>query len=83
LPIFSVIIPAYNRAALLARTLESVWAPRFTDFEVIVVDDGSTDGTLEYLKLLGQRVQVLQQASRGRQACGGWIPRYVVACVAP
>lgn len=83
MPIFSVIIPAYNRAALLARTLESVWAPRFTEFEMIVVDDGSTHGTLEYLKLLGHRVQVLQQTSRGKQACGGRNPRYVVACVAP
>ncbi len=64
-PLFSVVIPTYNRAALLARTLESAWAQRFTDFEVIVVDDGSTDGTLEFLKSLGRRVQVLQQGNRG------------------
>lgn len=63
--LFSVIIPTFNRAALLARTLDSVWAQRFTDFEVIVVDDGSTDGTLEFLKSLGQRVRVLQQGNRG------------------
>ena len=63
--LFSIVIPTFNRVALLARTLESVWAQRFPDFEVIVVDDGSTDGTLEYLKSLGQRVQVLQQGNRG------------------
>lgn len=39
----SVVIPAYNRAALLARTLESVLGQTFPDFEIIVVDDGSTE----------------------------------------
>ena len=43
--LFSVIIPTNNRAELLKRTLESVWAQTITDFEVIVADDGSTDGT--------------------------------------
>lgn len=42
---FSLIIPTYNRAELLFRTLESVLAQEFGDFEVIVVDDGSTDST--------------------------------------
>ena len=63
--LFSVIIPTYNRVALLQRTLASVWAQRFTDYEVIVVDDGSTDGTLAYLQSLGDRLRVLQQANRG------------------
>ena len=43
--LFSVVIPTYNRLSLLPRTLESVWRQRFKDYEVIVVDDGSTDGT--------------------------------------
>ena len=51
---FSVVIPTYNRAHLLARTLESVWRQRFTDYEVVVVDDGSTDGTQAYLQGSGQ-----------------------------
>jgi len=63
--LFSIIIPTYNRLELLRQTLASVWAQTFTDYEIIVVDDGSTDGTLEYLKSLNQRVQVLQQANRG------------------
>jgi len=54
MPLFSVIIPTYNRLALLQRTLDSVWAQRFTDFEVAVVDDGSTDGPAEWLDLHGR-----------------------------
>lgn len=63
--IFSVVIPTYNRLALLRRTIESVLSQRFADYEVIVVDDGSTDGTTAYLKSLGGRVRVLEQANRG------------------
>jgi glycosyltransferase involved in cell wall biosynthesis len=44
MPRFSVIVPVYNRAATVLPTLESVRAQTFTDFECIVVDDGSKDG---------------------------------------
>ena len=65
MPLFSVIIPTYNRLALLQRTLDSVWAQRFRDFEVAVVDDGSTDGTAEWLDLHGRGTRVLKQTNRG------------------
>lgn len=46
-PLFSIVIPANNRARLILDALESVSKQTFKDFEVIVVDDGSTDGTAE------------------------------------
>ncbi|MGA9753776.1 MAG: glycosyltransferase family A protein [Desulfobaccales bacterium] len=48
-PAVSVIIPTYNRAALVGQALASVQAQSFRDFEVLVVDDGSTDATPEVL----------------------------------
>jgi glycosyltransferase involved in cell wall biosynthesis len=44
-PSVSVIIPTYNRRDLLQRSLDSVFAQTYRDFEVVIVDDGSTDGT--------------------------------------
>ena len=46
-PLFSIFIPTYNRADTLPTALESVAAQQFRDFELIVVDDGSEDGTRE------------------------------------
>lgn len=65
MPLFSVIIPVYNRRELLQDALASVWAQTFKDFEVIIVDDGSTDGTWEYLQTLGAAVVALRQENAG------------------
>ena len=48
----SVVIPAYNVAPYIAAAVESALDQSFTDLEVIVIDDGSTDGTLATLKSL-------------------------------
>ena len=44
-PFLSIIIPVYNVEIYLAECLESVLAQTFTDFEVLLIDDGSTDGS--------------------------------------
>ena len=45
MPKVSIIIPVYNAEKVLSRCLDSVLAQTFTDFEVLVMDDGSKDGT--------------------------------------
>lgn len=65
---FSVIIPAYNRRVLVEQALASVWAQEFKDYEVIVVDDGSTDGTMEMLEAQQREhtvLKVIRQANAG------------------
>ena len=51
LPLVSVIVPAFNAAATLARTLRSVAAQDYPNLEILIVDDGSTDGTAEVAAL--------------------------------
>src|SRR5688572_21606588 len=65
--LFSVIIPTFNRAGLLPATLATVHSQTFRDFEVIVVDDGSSDGTREYLRTVGS-IRVIEQDHRGAGA---------------
>lgn len=67
-PRFSVVIPAYNAAATLARALDSVLAQRWPAHEVIVVDDGSADATAEVAAGFGARVKCVRQANAGPSA---------------
>ena len=62
---FSVIIPTYNRRVLLRQALASVWAQTYANYEVIVVDDGSTDGTWDDLVAQGSRVRSVRQENAG------------------
>ncbi|NMG76005.1 glycosyltransferase family 2 protein [Aromatoleum diolicum] len=64
-PLVSVVIPAYNAAWCVARAIESVFAQGFRDFELIVVDDGSTDSTAAVLSGFGNRLRVLSKANGG------------------
>jgi len=67
-PRASVIVPCYNRAWAIEAAVESVLAQDFKDFELIVVDDGSTDDTLKRLARYGTRLRILQQDRRGVSA---------------
>lgn len=62
---FSVVIPTYNRKGYLLECLESVFAQSYAAHEVIVVDDGSTDGSMDAVEILGRGVQVIQQVNGG------------------
>jgi len=65
LPLFSVIIPSYNRETLIEATLESVFAQTFTDYEIIVVDDQSKDRTCDVVRRYGDRVRLIEQTNGG------------------
>jgi glycosyltransferase involved in cell wall biosynthesis len=62
---FSIIIPTHNRSSYLRQTLESVWRQTFSDYEVIVVDDGSTDDTPSYLSEISDKVTAIHQTNCG------------------
>jgi glycosyltransferase involved in cell wall biosynthesis len=64
-PRFSVVIPAFNSAATLARAIESVRAQSWPAHEIIVVDDGSTDATAGVARQFGDAVRLLQQPNSG------------------
>lgn len=64
-PLVSVVIPTYNRAAVVCRTIDNVFEQTYRNIEVIVVDDGSTDNTQAVLAQYGNRIQVAVQANAG------------------
>jgi glycosyltransferase involved in cell wall biosynthesis len=64
-PKVSVVIPTYNCAAFLPIAIESVLAQTYRDFEIIVVDDGSTDATSEVIAPYLDRVQFIMQENKG------------------
>ncbi|MBI5582840.1 MAG: glycosyltransferase [Deltaproteobacteria bacterium] len=67
-PLISVIIPTYNRAPLVVEAVDSVLAQSCRDFELIVIDDGSTDDTEARLALLRGRLHYLRQERSGVSA---------------
>jgi glycosyltransferase involved in cell wall biosynthesis len=67
-PWVSVIIPTYNRCWILKEAIDSVLSQKFSDFEVIVVDDGSTDATSALLSTYGDQVTTICQKNEGVSA---------------
>ncbi len=64
---FSIIIPTYNRAKILTTTLHSVSSQTFSDYEIIVVDDGSTDDTKEVIHALNDpKIRYFYKANEER-----------------
>lgn len=81
-PTVSVIIPTYNRALYITSALDSVFAQNYNNFEVIVVDDGSTDNTREVLRKYFKKIVYIYQENSGvssarnrgiRRSQGEWL----------
>ena len=64
---FSVVIAAYNRENYIRLTIDSVLSQTFHDYEIIVVDDGSTDRTLEVLQSYGDQIKYVRQVNQGSE----------------
>lgn len=64
-PKVSICIPTYNRKNYLRKTIESIFAQTYKDYEVVLVDDGSTDGTAEMIKNTGLPVRYYWQENSG------------------
>ena len=64
-PLVSVVIPTYNRAEIICRTIDNVFQQTYRNLEIIIVDDGSTDKTHLRLKTYGDRIRVLSQRNLG------------------
>lgn len=68
-PFFSIIIPAYNRAHLISGAIESVLSQQFQDWELLIVDDGSTDNTKEVVDQFNdERIRYIYQENEERSA---------------
>jgi cellulose synthase/poly-beta-1,6-N-acetylglucosamine synthase-like glycosyltransferase/peptidoglycan/xylan/chitin deacetylase (PgdA/CDA1 family) len=85
-PPVSIIVPAYNESVGIAAAVTSLASSRYGDLEVIVVDDGSTDGTADIVDRLGLKpVQVVRQVNAGKSAAlntGLRLARHeVIVCV--
>jgi len=68
MPKVSICIPTYNRRNYLKETLESVFTQTYKDYEVVIVDDGSTDGTDQMIKQLDYPIRYFWQKNQGHPA---------------
>lgn len=76
-PRVSVIIPVFNRESMVANAVQSVLNQTYQDFEIIVVDDGSTDKTRQVLDEFGTAIRVLSQPHRGAYSARNLALRHV------
>lgn len=65
--VFSIIIPSFNRACLIEETIESVLSQSYKDYEIIVINDGSTDNTLQVLDKYKDSILIINQNNQGAE----------------
>ena len=68
MPVVSVIIPTFNRGWTIRDAIDSVLDQDFSDYELIVIDDGSMDNTMQILDTYGDRIVILSQENKGVSA---------------
>jgi len=85
IPKISIIIPIYNSAKTIEKCLASIFAQTFRDFEVIIVDDGSTDELERVLKKWSGKIKLYHQANQGAPAARNFgftksVGDYIIFC---
>ena len=67
--IVSIVIPLYNKGFIIHKTIKSVLEQTFTDFEIVIVNDGSTDSSFEIVSQISdERILLIQQENKGAAA---------------
>lgn len=74
-PYFSIVMPAYNAASYIGETLRSITAQSLGDYEIVAVDDASTDGTLRLLREYAEREPRLRVMAREKGSGSAFMPR--------
>jgi glycosyltransferase involved in cell wall biosynthesis len=64
---FRILIPVFNREKHLQQGIDSVLAQTFKNFEILAIDDGSTDGSADRLPSYGGKIKFLQQSNQGSE----------------
>ena len=68
LPLVSIVIPCFNRKAEIKDAIDSALAQTYSNIEIIVVDDGSTDNSIQVIKEYGEKVKLIAQTNKGVSA---------------
>jgi cellulose synthase/poly-beta-1,6-N-acetylglucosamine synthase-like glycosyltransferase len=75
-PTVSIIVPAYNEAKVIAKTVESLLEAEYPHKEIILVDDGSTDGTFEEASKFDGRIKILRKENGGKYSALNYGARF-------